>query len=425
MNPLTQFKKIPVLPILIALGLVAFASPPVAHADAVLDWNGYAAGAIVGGANMPAARGIIRLAMVHVAIYDAVNAIEGYPFTPYAVTPNVVTPASPEAAAAAAAHDILVALFPSQQAVLDTEYAASLALIPDGPAKTNGISVGQQAAAGILLFRANDGRDVIVPYVPGSGPGVWIPTPPGFLAAQAPEVAYVRPFTMTSPSQFRAEEPPELSSDTYTRDYNEVRSLGAATGSTRTPEQTDLARFISDQPMLQWNRAWRGISASRGLNLLNNARFFALLTTAGSDSVIACWDSKFFYNFWRPVTAIRAGDTDGNPDTVPDPNWIGVVVTPNHPEYPAAHGCFSGSVVEVLRAYFHSDRLNFTMSSAAPGLSQPIRSYTRFSQALTDILNARIYGGMHYRNSTIVGAELGKKVAHQAIERFFLPSEDD
>ena len=246
MNPLTQFKKIPILPLLIALALVALASPPVARADAVLDWNGYAANAIVGVAAMPPPRGLIRLAMVHVAIYDAVNAIEGYPFTPYAVRPNVVTPASPEAATAAAAHDMLVALFPSQQADLDAEYAASLALIPDGPAKTNGISVGQQAAAGILLFRANDGRDAVVPYVPGSGPGVWIPTPPGFLAAQAPEVAYVRPFTLNSPSQFRAEEPPDLSSDTWVRDYNETKSLGAATGSTRTPEQTDLARFVSD-----------------------------------------------------------------------------------------------------------------------------------------------------------------------------------
>jgi hypothetical protein len=421
MNPLTQFKKIPVLPILIALGLVALASPPVAHADAVLDWNGYAADAIVGGANMPAARGIIRLAMVHVAIYDAVNAIEGYPFTPYAVTPNVVTPASPEAATAASAHDILVALFPSQQAVLDAEYAASLALIPDGPAKTNGISVGQQVAAGILLFRANDGRDAIVPYVPGSGPGVWIPTPPGFLAAQAPEVAYVRPFTMTSPSQFRAEEPPDLSSDTYTRDYNEVKSLGAATGSTRTPEQTDLARFISDQPMLQWNRAWRGISASQGLNLLNNARFFALLTTAGCDSVIAGWDSKFFYNYWRPVTAIRAGDTDGNPDTVPDPNWIGVVVTPNHPEYPAAHGCFSGASCETLTYFFGTDNFNFDMDSLVPGLLQPVRHYTSFSQALKDILDARVYGGMHFRNSTEKGALIGKQVSHFATRHFFRP----
>jgi len=317
MNSLTHFRKLRILPLLIALALAVAAAPRIARADAVLDWNGHAANAIVAVAAMPPPRGLIRLAMVHVAIYDAVNAIEGYPFTSYAARPNVITPASPEAATAAAAHDMLVALFPGQQADLDANYAASLALIPDGPAKTNGISVGQQAAAGILSFRANDGRDAVAPYIPGSGPGVWIPTPPGFLAAQAPEVAYVRPFTLNSPSQFRAEEPPDLSSDTWARDYNETKSLGAATGSTRTPEQTDLARFISDQPMLLWNRTWRGISVSQGLNLLDNARFFALLTTASSDALIACWDSKFFYNFWRPVTAIRAGDTDGNPNTQP------------------------------------------------------------------------------------------------------------
>jgi hypothetical protein len=192
MNSLTQFKKIRIVPLLV-LAVLAVASPGIARGDTVLDWNDHAANAIVAVAAMPPPRGLIRLAMVHVAIYDAVNGIEGYPFKPYAVTPNVVTPASPEAATAAAAHDMLVALFPGQQADLDAKYAASLAPIPDGPAKTNGISVGQQAAAGILLFRANDGRDAVVPYVPGSGPGVWIPTPPGFLAAQAPEVAYVRP----------------------------------------------------------------------------------------------------------------------------------------------------------------------------------------------------------------------------------------
>jgi PAP2 superfamily len=421
MTPLTHLKKVKFLPFLIALALIALASPPVACADAVLDWNGYAANAIVGGAGMPPPRGLIRLAMVHVAIYDAVNAIAGYPFSPYAVTPNVVTPASPDAATAAAAHDILVALFPSQQAVLDAEYAASLALIPDGPAKTNGISVGQQVASAVLLFRANDGRDAVVPYTPGSGPGVWIPTPPGFLPAQAPEVGYVRPFTMNSPSQFRAEPPPDLLSDTWARDYNETKSLGAANGSTRTPEQTDLARFISDQPMLQWNRAWRGISVSQGLNLLDNARFFALLTTASSDALIACWDSKFFYNFWRPVTAIRAGDTDGNPLTVPDPNWIGVVVTPNHPEYPAAHGCFSGASCETLTSFFGTDNFNFTMDSLVPGLLQPVRHYTSFSQALQDILDARVYGGMHFRNSTQQGAIIGKQVSHFATRHFFRP----
>jgi len=148
-----------------------------------------------------------------------------------------------------------------------------------------------------------------------------------------------------------------------------------------------------------------------------------MLSTVASDALIACWDSKYTYGFWRPVTAIRAGG--GNPDLTPDPTWIGLVTTPNHPEYPAAHGCFSGSVVEVLQAYFHSDRLNFTMTSAAPGLLQPVRSYSRFSQVLTDILNARVYGGMHYRNSTTVGAELGRNVARQALANYFLPKGDE
>jgi VCPO second helical-bundle domain len=407
---------------LLALCLVAFVSPAVLAQDVVLDWNGHAANAIVTVANLPPPRGLIRLAMVHVAMYDAVNAIEGYPFAPYAVRPDVVTPASPEAAAVAAAHDVLVALFPAQQGDLDAKYATSLAAIADGPAKTNGISVGQQVAAGTLLFRTGDGRDAVVAYTPGSGPGVWNPTPPAFLPAQAPEVAQVRPWTLNSPSQFRAEPPPDLTSDTWVRDYNETKSLGVATGSTRTPEQTDLARFVSDQPMLQWNRAWRGISAGQALPLVDNARLFALLTTASSDALIACWDSKFHYNFWRPVTAIRAGDTDGNSLTDPDPSWIGLVITPSHPEYPAAHGCFSAASAETLSFFFGTDDFNFTMNSLVPGLTQPVRSYTAFSQALQDALDARVYGGMHYRNSTEKGAIIGKQVSHFATSHFFRPS---
>jgi len=388
----------------------------------VLDWNAHAANAVGGVAKQPPSRGLIRLAMVHTAIYDAVNAIEGFPFEPYAVTPNVVSPASRQAAAAAAAHDILVGLFPNQQADLDTKYAASLAAIPDGPAKTNGISVGQQAAAGILLFRADDGRDAVVPYTPGTGPGVWNPTPPGFLAAQSPEVALVRPFTLNSPSQFRAEPPPDLSSETWARDYNETKSLGRATNSTRTPEQTDLAVFFSDNGMLQWNRAWRRISVAKGLSLEDNARFFAMLTTAGADSEIACYDSKYFYNFWRPVTAIRAGDTDGNPQTEPDTDWIGVVITPNHPEYPAAHGCFSGTSAETLEYFFGTDKFDFTLDSTIAGLTNPVRHYESFSQALQDVLDARVYGGMHFRNSTQKGALIGKQVSHFATTHFFRPS---
>ncbi len=390
--------------------------------DMVLDWNAHAANAIVGVAGMRPERGLIRLAMVHIAIYDAVNAIEGYPLQPYGMTPNVVSPASPEAATAAAAHDVLVALFPAQQADLDAKYAASLATVADGPAKTDGISVGQQTASGILTLRVNDGRDAVVSYTPGSGPGVWMPTPPAFLPAAAPETANVQPFALNSPSQFRAEPPPELTSETWARDYNEVKSLGAAIGSTRTPEQTDIGRFWSDQPILQWNRAWRNISIRHGLSLQDNARFFAVLATAAADAIIACWDSKYTYNFWRPVTAIRAGDTDGNPETERDPNWIGQVITPNHPEYPAAHGCFSGASTQTLKFFFGTDDFDFTVDSKIAGLTNPVRSYSSFSQALDEVSDARVYGGMHYRNSTHKGGIIGKQVSRYVTTHFFLPS---
>ena len=393
-----------------------------APTDMVLDWNAHAANAIVGVAGLRPERGLIRLALVQVAIYDAVNAIDGYPFQAYGVSPNVVSPASPQAATAAAAHDVLVALFPAQQADLETKYFASLATVTDGPAKTNGISVGQQTAAGILALRANDGRDAIVPYTPGSGPGVWNPTPPPFLPAAAPEAAHVQPFALNSPSQFRAEPPPELTSKTWTRDYNEVKSLGSATSTTRTPEQTDIGRFWSDQPILQWNRAWRNISVAQGLSLSDNARFFAMLATASADAIIACWDSKYFYNFWRPVTAIRAGDTDGNPATEPDANWIGLVVTPNHPEYPAAHGCFSGASSHTLKFFFGRNNFDFTVDSNVASLTNPQRSFSSFSQALDEVLDARVYGGMHYRNSTAAGAKIGKQVSKNVTRHFFLPS---
>jgi hypothetical protein len=389
--------------------------------DTVLDWNAHAANLIVGVAGMRPERGLIRLAMVHIAIYDAVNAIKGYPFRQYGLNPNVVSPVSPEAATAAAAHDMLVALFPGQQTDLDAKYEASLATIPDGPAKTNGISVGQQTAAGILAVRSNDGRDAVVAYTPGSGPGVWVPTPPAFLPAAAPEAARVQPFALNNPSQFRAEPPPELTSETWARDYNEVKSLGAASGSTRTPEQTDIGRFWSDQPILQWDRAWRNISIEHGLSLQDNARFFAMLATATADAIIACWDSKFFYNFWRPVTAIRAGDTDGNPFTEPDQNWISQVVTPNHPEYPAAHGCFSGASTETLKYFFGTDRFDFTIDSNTAGLTNPVRSYGSFSQALDEVFDARVYGGMHYRNSTHKGGKIGKQVSRYMTSHFFRP----
>jgi len=406
--------------ILLCMATVMVPATPVC-ADVVMDWNAHAARAIVNVGGQVPPRALIRLAMVHLAIYDAVNAIEGMPFESYASVPVVARPASSDAAVAAAAHSMLVALFPGQKDDLDAKYAASLAALPDDIARENGIAVGEQAANAILAARLNDGRDATVNYVPGSGPGVWTPTPPAFLAAQAPETPYVHPFALKSPSQFRPDAPFSLGSGEWARDYNEIKTLGVATGSSRTPEQSDIARFWSDNPPLQWNRAWRALSMARGLGLVDNARYFAMLATSSADALIACWDAKFFYNFWRPVTAIRAGDSDGNADTAPDPNWIGLIATPPHPEYPAAHGCFSAASTETLKQFFGTDDISFWIDSNVVGVVNPVRTYFHLSDALAEVQEARIYGGMHYRNSTRIGANIGKQVSLFTTRHYFRP----
>jgi hypothetical protein len=396
------------------------AASPVAP-DPVLDWNATAAQIIVGpnGANKPPPLGLIDFAMVHTAIYDAVNSIDGFPYDVYAIGADVARPASSYAAAAQAAHDVLLALYPSQLSVLDAALAASLSYVEDGVAKTNGIVVGSQVAAAIVQLRKDDGRNNISGFTTSGGDGVWVPTPPGFLPAQAPWVRFVTPFTLRSPSQFRAEPPPALDGDTWIRDYNETKALGAAVGSTRTPEQTDLGKFWGDQPMLQWSRAWRAISIAQGLSLSENARYFAMLTTAGSDSLIACWDAKYAYAFWRPVTAIRAGGA--NPALTADSEWIGQVVAPNHPEYPAAHGCFSGSVAYTLMTYFGTDDFEFAVDSNFAGVVRKIRYYASFSGMLDEVKDARVYGGMHFRNSCDKGAIIGKQVSHFMSHHYFRP----
>jgi hypothetical protein len=210
-----------------------------------------------------------------------------------------------------------------------------------------------------------------------------------------------------------------LTSKRWTREYNEVKTLGGATGSTRTPEQTDIARFWSENPFVQWNRTWRGISINTGLSLDENARFFAVLATVYSDAYIACWDSKYYYNFWRPVTAIPAGDTDGNPKTEPDPTWLPLLVTPGHPEYPSGHSCAVGAITTTLKRFFGTDTFAFTIESTVSGLTDPVHEYTSFSQVNDEVVNARIYGGIHYRSANEDGVKIGKQVARFATRHFF------
>ena len=396
----------------------AVTGPP----DVVLAWNATAAQMIVGpgGANKPPPTGLIALAIVHTAIYDAINAVDGFPYDEYAIRATVTYPASGYAAGAQAAHDALLALYPANQAALDAALATSLSYVDDGDAENNGRAVGADVAAGIIALRADDGRNAGGTYSTPGGPGQWVPTPPGFAPAQAPWVANVTPWTMHAPSQFRTEEPPALDSDTWVSDYNETKALGNAGVNTRTPEQTDIGKFWGDQPMLQWNRSWRTLSIARSLTQSQNARYFAELAVAGSDSLIACWDSKYFYGFWRPVTAIRAGGA--NPALTADPTWISLVVTPPHPEYPAAHGCFSGAVVYTLQSFFGTDNISFTIDSNFAGVTQNVRTYPNFSSALDEVKLARIYGGMHYRNSTDKGGIMGKQVSNFVTHHYFRQS---
>lgn len=410
------------------LTLAIESKPRIAQADAVTDWNEISTKAILTAGRSPLITSL-DYAIVHAAVYDAVIAFDGR-FEPYHVAiPNAA--GSPVAAVATAAHDVLVALFPVQQAGLDTVYFDYLNTHGLSAADA-GVTVGQQAATGILALRANDGR--FPPNFPlftgGTEPGVWRPTPsylpgppPAFSPGAAPWVATVTPFTLESPSQFRAEPPPRLTSSRYRKDYNEVKAVGELNSSLRTPEQTDLAYFWADNTAVLWNRAIQGIvtNGSLLLTLGESARLFALVNLAGADAAITCWDTKYTYVFWRPVTAIQEGENDGNAKTVGDPNWQPLINTPSFPEYTSGHVTYSGAVGRILKLFFKTDQIPFSVTSSNPLATQKARNYTHFSDAVEETIDARVYAGIHFRTSDVVGRDQGKRVAHWAFKRFLRP----
>jgi hypothetical protein len=399
--------------------------PTGVKADAVSDWSFIANTVVVTNAARPAPGSIIDFAYVHAAVYDAVNAIDGR-YTVFAVVPSTsAVGASPEAATAAAAYTVLKALYPAQQAFLDTVYANYLLSIPAGSAQTRGIAVGTEVATAFLAMRTGDGRNAIVPYVFENGPGKYQITPgapPVPATPLFPWVAQLRPFSLQSPSQFRADGPPDLTSAQWAEDFNEVKAFGALNGSLRTPEQTAIGRFYTENPGAQTNRNIRDIAAAHGLPIADSARFFAQTYVTIADSLIACWDSKFYYNFWRPVTAIRAADSDGNPATEFDPSWSPLANTPNHPEYPAAHGCLTSGLAHSLENFFGTKDLNVTLTSTAvPGVPLAARTFARPHDMVAEIIDARIYSGFHYRTSGVHGTVIGKKVAQWVSKSYFLP----
>jgi membrane-associated phospholipid phosphatase len=391
-------------------------------ANVVLEWNQLALQAI-GQARLNPVVTSRALAITQAAVFDAVNAIDRS-FESYHAHVHASRGASLEAAAAQAAHDTLTALLPGQAGTFDSALAADLVGIPPGRAR-QGTEIGQEVARQILDWRSTDGSGASVPYTPGTEPGNWQPTPPAFLPALAPQWSYVTPFAMTSGSQFRPAAPPALDSDAYAAAFNEVKDLGRVDSLTRTEEQTQIARFWNDGLGTAfapgyWNRIAQTVATEQGLSLAGEAHLFALLNIATADALISCWDAKYTYNLWRPVTAIGAADTDGNSATEPDASWSPLLVTPNFPSYTSAHSTVSGAAAEVLTALF-GDHYDFTVSAVSVSYT---RSFASFEAAAAEAGRSRIYGGIHYSFDNLNGLAVGGEVGDYVVGNFLKPQGD-
>jgi hypothetical protein len=403
--------------LLVATG-VALASSPAARADAVTNWNEVSSNVIVALAKRPVPAATVDFAYVHVAIYDAVAAIDGR-FRPFAVTPSSpAAGASADAAVAGAAYGALLALFPSQKPYLDSELSAALALVPDGEAETKGLALGQEVAAAFLALRSGDGRNASVPYTPGSGPGAWQPTPPAFAAAVTPWVGAMQPFALLHAAQFRPSGPPALDSAEYAADLAEVQSYGALASTTRTAQQAVQARGYLEHGGSQYSRSLRWFALQRGLSLADNARFFAQVHVAMADAIIACWEAKYHYGFWRPITAIRAADTDGNAATTADAAWLPLSPTAPHPEYPSGHSTATGAMAETLRLFFGTPNVAFDWTSSTTGTTT---RYENTNQVIKAVVDARVWIGFHFRRSDVHGRVLGQRVARWVAQNYFQP----
>jgi hypothetical protein len=393
---------------------------PSAAADgsnSVADWSVISQDAVIVG--RPAGSAVYLHAVVLIAMHDAVVAVDGGA-KPLISAPDVIRPADGDAAVAAAAPDVLVARVPTQAATVQLAYDQYLANIPDGPAKSNGVAVGQAAAAAVLADRSDDRFDEDPDWVqPTPGPGVFEPVLPS--KPVDIKLGRVKPIALptdddgTVADSFLPGPPPALSSDEYARDFNEVKALGRATGSSRTPEQTDTALFWSENTPRQWNRTLRELAMSKGLNRVETARLLAMAFVSSADSLIVCLATKYHYVFWRPIHAIQRADTDGNPATERDIAWQPLLFV-NHPEYPSGHSCATGGIVPALEAFFGTGNIELRVSSTVTGTS---RTFPSFKAAGRDVFVARIYSGLHFRFSMAVGFNLAKHVARYDLENYF------
>jgi hypothetical protein len=409
---------------LVLAALTSLTAPATVRAadepDMVRQWNLHAVDALMVKAGQDPRLVVLHLAMVHGAVYDGVNAIDdGY--EPYLISLKVGEPTdSKEAAAATAAYRVLLNLVPEQQGDLEALYLASLETIPDGPPKTRGIAVGEAAAAAMIAFRTDDGRFGPPGFPVGDEPGEWRPVPPNFVNDPLAWIRFVKPFLINSSSQFRSAGPYSLTSRKYTKEFNEVKSLGAENSETRTEDQTHAALYWAENPPRTWNRIMHTLSKQEGLTLTENARFFGMLYLTAADAFINVWDDKGYWLFWRPITAIREADTDGNPGTEPDPEWTPLVPNPPYPEHSSGHTGFSGSVVATFQDFFGTDKVMLSDTNFAGRT----RSWTRFSQMIKEIIYARMWSGIHFLNADKQGAEIGEDVAKYRRKHYFRPVHD-
>ena len=393
----------------------------VPSVNPVIEWNRTLLVILrTAGAQPPTIHSTRSFAILHASIFDAVNNIDGT-YSPYLVRLSDVSRlASQPAAADQAAHDVLVALYPTFQATLDAELQQDLAQIPEGQDKADGVTVGQKVAAQILAFRSTDGANVILPpFVPGNQAGDYQFTPPNFAPADFIQWPQVTPFALARADEFRPGPPPELTSDEYTRVFDEVKSLGLITSKTRTPEQTLIGNFWNGNIQDFWNEIAQTAALGHHLGLARSARLFALLNISLADTTIAFFEAKYTYQFWRPVTAIELAGDDGNPDTTPDPNWVPLPTkTAPDPSYPGAHSAISFAGAEVLKSEL-GDR--FTLDVTSESLQGVKRHFTSFSAAAQEAGLSRIYAGQHFRTDHKAGKGLGAKVAESIAETILLP----
>jgi hypothetical protein len=424
--------------------------PRAAEADAVIDWNANAADATIaacflGGYGPQEAR---MYAMMHVAVHDALNGID-LRSRPYAVSLSATPGTSPAAAVAAAARDVLVTVLGSFSfflpadcisggiASVEADYVAALGAIPNGPPKSEGVALGQSAAAAILALRSSDGFDtplVDPDYQEGTAPGEYRYTP-GTPFAFAPHLGEdLTPFVLKEASQFRPGPPYSLTSRKYAADVNEIQRLGGddvTTPSERTDDQTEIALFWVESSPLAWNRLTRAVATAEELDLWESARLFGLLNLAMTDGYIGTWDAKYHYRFWRPVTAIRLADIDGNPATTADPTWTPLLENPPIPDYDSGHAVEGGTAAQVLKRFFETDKMSFSACSFTLPVGQrctdalpTLRHFTSFSQAADENAVSRIYVGFHFRDAVETGTRHGEKIANRAVDHFLRPSDD-